>query len=90
MKKISLKHNFILLGMGVEPSKNLKDFSLMPKERYNIMSNYMPKVGMNGLDMMKRTCSTQVNLDFSSEKDMIKKFRVLLSLESLGLSLIHI
>ena len=87
MKKISLKHNFILLGMGVEPSKNLKDFSLMPKERYNIMSNYMPKVGMNGLDMMKRTCSTQVNLDFSSEKDMIKKFRVLLSLESLGTSI---
>ena len=84
MKKISLKHNFILLGMGVEPSKNIKDFSWMPKERYNIMSNYMPKVGMNGLDMMKRTCSTQVNLDFSSEKDMIKKFRVLLSLESLG------
>ena len=87
MKMISLKHNFILLGMGVEPSKNLKDFSLMPKERYNIMSNYMPKVGMNGLDMMKRTCSTQVNLDFLSEKDMIKKFRVLLSLESLGTSI---
>ena len=56
----------------------------MPKERYTIMKNYMHKVGNNGLDMMYRTSSTQVNLDFSSELDMIKKFRVLLSLESIG------
>ncbi len=84
MKQLSLKHNFILLGIGVEPSLDNKDFYWMPKERYTIMRDYMPKVGTNGLDMMQRTCSTQVNLDFSSEKDMIKKFRVLLSLESIG------
>ena len=70
--------------MGVEPLIDLESFSLMPKERYNIMSKYMAKVGKNGLDMMKRTCSTQINLDFSSEGDMVKKFRVLLSLESIG------
>ena len=84
MKELSKKHNFILLGLGVEPKSNLDNFHWMPKKRYNIMKNYMPKVGNNGLDMMQRTCSTQINFDFISEKDMIKKFRVLLSLESLG------
>ncbi len=84
MKQISKKHNFIMLGMGVEPTLDLKDFSWMPKERYSIMREYMPSVGKNGLDMMQRTCSTQVNLDYSSEQDMVKKFRVLLSLESIG------
>jgi len=84
MKELSKKHNFILLGLGVEPKLNLDNFPWMPKKRYNIMKNYMPKVGNNGLDMMQRTCSTQINFDFISEKDMIKKFRVLLSLESLG------
>ena len=84
MKQLSIKHNFILLGIGVEPTLDLKDFSWMPKERYTIMREYMPNVGKNGLDMMQRTCSSQVNLDFSSETDMIKKFRVLLSLESIG------
>ena len=84
MKQMSRKHNFIMLGMGVEPTLDLKDFSWMPKERYTIMREYMPSVGKNGLDMMQRTCSTQVNLDYSSEQDMIKKFRVLLSLESIG------
>ena len=84
MKKISTKHNFILLGMGVEPSLALKNFTLMPKDRYNIMNNYMSITGTKGLDMMKRTCSTQINFDFHSEEDMIKKFRVLMSLESIG------
>ena len=73
MKKMSNRHNFIMLGMGVEPSLELKDFSWMPKKRYNIMKQYMPKVGKNGLDMMLRTCSTQVNLDFLSEIDLITK-----------------
>ena len=77
MKELSKKHNFILLGLGVEPKSNLDNFPWMPKKRYNIMKNYMPKVGNNGLDMMQRTCSTQINFDFISEKDMIKKFRVL-------------
>ena len=48
----------------------------MPKGRYKIMTNYMPKVGQYGLDMMYRTCTVQTNLDFSSEADMVKKFRV--------------
>ncbi len=84
MKKLSSEYNFILLGIGVEPNLNLRDFSWMPKDRYSIMKDYMPTVGTHGLDMMQRTSSTQVNLDYCSEDDMIKKFRVLLSLESIG------
>jgi len=45
------------------------------------MRNYMPKVGTLGLDMMLRTCTVQVNLDFSSEADMIRKFRAGLALQ---------
>jgi glutamate--cysteine ligase len=54
---------------------------VMPKGRYKIMTNYMPKVGTLGLDMMYRTCTVQTNLDFSSEADMVKKLRVSLALQ---------
>jgi glutamate--cysteine ligase len=59
----------------------------MPKGRYKIMREYMPKVGSLGLDMMKRTCTVQVNLDFSSEADMIKKFRTSLALQPIATAL---
>ncbi|MCY7313208.1 MAG: glutamate--cysteine ligase, partial [Pseudoxanthomonas sp.] len=67
------------LGMGFQPKWTRDDMPWMPKGRYQIMRNYMPKVGSLGLDMMKRTCTVQVNLDFSSEADMVKKFRVTLA-----------
>ncbi|TDR23412.1 glutamate--cysteine ligase [Marinicella litoralis] len=75
------------LGMGFHPSATREDISYMPKGRYKIMSEYMPKVGTLGLDMMKRTCTIQANLDFSSEADMIKKFRVSLALQPLATAL---
>lgn len=75
------------LGIGFQPKWGLKDIPIMPKGRYNIMRNYMPKVGSLGLDMMFRTCTVQVNLDFSSEVDMIKKFRVGLSLQPIATAL---
>ena len=53
----------------------------MPKQRYEIMSAYMPKVGSLGLDMMFRTATIQVNLDFTSESDMVRKMRVGLALQ---------
>uniref|UniRef100_A0A452XVC8 glutamate--cysteine ligase n=1 Tax=Aegilops tauschii subsp. strangulata TaxID=200361 RepID=A0A452XVC8_AEGTS len=56
--------------------------------RYEIMRNYMPKVGTLGLDMMFRTCTVQVNLDFSSEQDMIRKFRASLALQPVGICII--
>jgi glutamate--cysteine ligase len=59
----------------------------MPKGRYKIMREYMPKVGSLGLDMMTRTCTVQVNLDFATEADMVKKFRVGLALQPIATAL---
>jgi glutamate--cysteine ligase len=60
---------------------------MMPKGRYRIMRDYMPKVGTLGLDMMFRTCTVQVNLDFASEADMVRKFRVSLALQPVATAL---
>src|SRR6478672_7607385 len=57
------------LGMGMTPNWSRADIPVMPKGRYKIMTNYMPKVGKYGLDMMYRTCTVQTNLDFASEAD---------------------
>ena len=59
----------------------------MPKGRYGIMRRYMPKVGSRGLDMMTRTCTVQVNLDFASEADMVRKLRVGLALQPFATAL---
>ena len=59
----------------------------MPKGRYAIMRRYMPMVGTLGLDMMTRTCTVQVNLDFASEADMVRKLRVALLLQPLATAL---
>jgi glutamate--cysteine ligase len=75
------------LGMGGSPKWSLKDTPRMPKSRYGIMSRYMPKVGSQGLDMMYRTCTIQVNLDFSSEADMRKKMQVGMRLQPLATAL---
>ena len=75
------------LGMGFQPKWTRGEMPWMPKGRYKIMREYMPKVGSLGLDMMKRTCTVQVNLDFSSEADMIKKFRTSLALQPIATAL---
>ncbi|MES2136412.1 MAG: glutamate--cysteine ligase [Pseudomonadota bacterium] len=75
------------LGLGMWPDKARSDLPVMPKGRYKIMLNYMPKVGKLGLDMMLRTCTIQVNLDYSSEADMVKKFRVGLALQPVATAL---
>jgi glutamate--cysteine ligase len=75
------------LGTGMWPDKARADLPIMPKGRYKIMLNYMPKVGSLGLDMMLRTCTIQVNLDYSSEADMVKKFRVGLALQPVATAL---
>ncbi|MTI43335.1 glutamate--cysteine ligase [Roseibium hamelinense] len=72
------------LGIGMTPDWQRKDIPVMPKSRYEIMTNYMPKVGSLGLDMMYRTSTIQVNLDFSSEADMVKKMRVGLALQPIA------
>ncbi len=75
------------LGMGFQPKWSRDDMPWMPKGRYQIMRNYMPKVGGLGLDMMKRTCTVQVNLDYADEADMVRKFRVSLALQPVATAL---
>ena len=75
------------LGMGFQPKWRRDQMPWMPKGRYKIMREYMPKVGSLGLDMMTRTCTVQVNLDYASEADMVKKFRVALALQPVATAL---
>ena len=70
------------LGLGFTPLWTREQVPVMPKGRYKIMREYMPKVGGLGLDMMFRTCTVQANLDFASETDMVLKFRVSLALQA--------
>ncbi|HXA41255.1 MAG TPA: glutamate--cysteine ligase [Phenylobacterium sp.] len=69
------------LGLGFTPIWRRDQVPVMPKGRYKIMREYMPKVGGLGLDMMFRTCTVQANLDFGSEADMVAKFRTSLALQ---------
>ena len=76
VKEVAGELGIGLIGLGFDPKHRREDVPWMPKGRYEIMRRYMPKVGNLGLDMMLRTCTVQVTLDFSSEADMVKKFRV--------------
>jgi glutamate--cysteine ligase len=76
-----------LIGLGFQPKWRREDIPWMPKGRYEIMRRYMPTKGSLGLDMMLRTCTVQVNLDFASEADMVKKFRVALALQPIAVAL---
>jgi glutamate--cysteine ligase len=76
-----------MLGLGFNPLWKREDIPWMPKGRYAIMRAYMPKVGKLGLDMMLRTCTIQANLDYESEADMAKKFRVGLALQPIATAL---
>jgi glutamate--cysteine ligase len=73
--------------LGFHPLNKREDMPVMPKGRYKIMRAYMPKVGTRGLDMMFRTCTVQVNLDFCSEADMVSKMRVGAALQPLATAL---
>ena len=75
------------LGLGFSPKWSLEETPMMPKARYKLMKAYMPKVGTMGHQMMFRSCTVQTNLDFASEADMAKKFRVSLALQPLATAL---
>lgn len=87
VKQVAARLHIGFLGMGFQPKWEREDIPWMPKGRYKIMGEYMPKRGTKGLDMMLRTCTVQVNLDFSSEADMVKKFRVSLALQPIATAL---
>jgi glutamate--cysteine ligase len=75
------------IGLGAAPIWTHEQMPLMPKGRYKLMDGYMQTVGSHGTQMMRRTCTVQVNLDFASEADMVKKFRVALSLQPVATAL---
>ncbi|MEG9884281.1 MAG: glutamate--cysteine ligase [Hyphomicrobiales bacterium] len=81
LREIGRELDVGFLGLGFSPKWTLPQISIMPKARYAIMRRYMQKVGSRGLDMMFRSCTVQVNLDFSSEADMTRKMRVGLALQ---------
>lgn len=86
-QEIGEELNIGFLGLGFHPTLTREDIPVMPKARYDIMRAYMPKKGNLGLDMMLRTCTVQVNLDFASEVDMVEKFRLGLALQPLATAL---
>lgn len=83
LKAVMEPLGFIAVGLGCDPLSKQDELPWIPKERYRIMRAYMPEKGPHGLDMMTNTCTVQVNLDFSSEQDMVRKFRVGLALQPL-------
>ncbi len=87
VKAIGEKTGKAFLGLGLWPDKTRAELPIMPKGRYEIMLRHMPRVGSMGLDMMLRTCTIQVNLDYSSETDMAHKFRTSLALQPLATAL---
>ncbi len=87
VKDVGEKCGVGYLGLGMWPDKTREELPIMPKGRYDIMLRHMPRVGSMGLDMMLRTCTIQVNLDYQSEADMVKKFRVGLALQPLATAL---
>ena len=75
------------IGLGAAPEWSHDQMPMMPKGRYRLMTDYMGRVGTHGTQMMYRTCTVQVNLDFASEADMVKKLRVALSLQPVATAL---
>ena len=87
VKDIADKVGVGFIGLGAAPEWTHEQMPMMPKGRYRLMTSYMDKVGTMGKSMMYRTCTVQVNLDFSSEADMVKKLRVALALQPVATAL---
>ena len=87
VKTIAEPLGIAFLGMGFQPKWERKDTQWMPKGRYRIMRDYMARKGSLGVDMMARTCTVQVNLDFATEADMVRKFQVSLALQPVATAL---
>jgi glutamate--cysteine ligase len=87
LRDVAGKMGIAFLGLGFSPLWSLEETPIMPKGRYKIMRAYMAKVGRLGRQMMFRSCTVQTNLDFGSEADMVKKFRVGLALQPIATAL---
>ncbi|MBL6958256.1 MAG: glutamate--cysteine ligase [Rhodospirillales bacterium] len=87
VKSVASELGIGLVGLGYQPKWPLADLPWMPKGRYGIMRDYMPKKGTLGLEMMQATCTVQVNLDYCSEQKMVEMFRVSLALQPIATAL---
>ena len=87
MHEVTAELGLGMLGLGFLPKWKREDCHWMPKRRYAVMRRYMPTKGRLGVDMMLRTCTVQVNLDFASESDMVLKSRVSLALQPIAVAL---
>lgn len=87
VKEVAQEMGAGFMGLGASPKWTRAETPIMPKGRYGIMMDYMKKKGSMGLDMMFRTCTIQVNLDFSSEADMVAKLRTGLALQPIATAL---
>ena len=87
VKTVADKIGAGFIGLGAAPEWTHAQMPMMPKGRYRLMTDYMGRVGTHGTQMMYRTCTVQVNLDFGSETDMVQKFRVALALQPVATAL---
>ena len=87
LKQVTKKLNINIVSAGFDPISKLNEIPNNPKQRYKLMKKDMPLDGELSLDMMYRTCGTQLNIDYSSEKDFVKKFKIVNSLVPISIAL---
>ena len=87
LQQVTKKLNLKIVSSGFDPISKLDEVPNNPKQRYTIMTKNMPQGGALSLDMMYRTCGTQLNLDYESEKDFIKKFKIINSIVPISIAL---
>ena len=87
LKQVTKKLNLSIVSAGFDPISKLSEIPNNPKKRYKLMTKDMPLDGELSLDMMYRTCGTQLNIDYSSEKDFIKKFKIANSIVPISIAL---
>ena len=87
LKQVTKKLNLSIVSAGFDPISKLKEIPNNPKQRYKLMTKDMPQGGELSLDMMYRTCGTQLNIDYESEEDFVKKFKVVNSIAPISIAL---
>ena len=87
LKQVTKKLNLSIVSAGFDPISKLNEIPNNPKQRYKLMTKSMPSGGKHSLDMMYRTCGTQLNIDYSSEEDFMKKFKVVNSIVPISIAL---
>jgi len=87
LRQVTKKLNINIVSAGFDPISKLDEIPNNPKKRYKLMTKDMPLGGELSLDMMYRTCGTQLNIDFNSEEDFVKKFKIINSIVPISIAL---